>query len=82
MKRRTSHESALDREPPTAENHTTVLLIAHELDAHPDYLLWHYLRAAIVKHGNISAAARALSMHRRTVQRIIGKNCPPPHPEL
>lgn len=58
------------------------VVAAERMNVHPDFLVWHYLRAAIQHHGDISKAARALHMHRRTIQRIMGKNCPPALPEL
>lgn len=52
------------------------------LDAHPDWLIWHYVHAAVERHGDISKAARALGMHRRTLQRVLHKRCPPIKPVL
>lgn len=38
-------------------------------------LEWEHLQKVLMQHdGNISAAARALSMHRRTLQRKLDKN--------
>lgn len=69
------------RFPAAIEEHVAVTSRAlSELNVNPDYLLWHYVRGAIVRHGSISEAARQLSMHRRTLQRIIMKKCPPEHP--
>jgi two-component system response regulator RegA len=35
---------------------------------------WEYLQKVLMEHeGNISAAARALGMHRRTLQRKLDK---------
>ncbi len=40
-------------------------------------LTWEYIQQVLLTHnGNISAAARALNMHRRTLQRKLAK--PPP----
>jgi len=37
-------------------------------------LEWEHLQKVLVEHdGNISAAARALGMHRRTLQRKLEK---------
>lgn len=37
-------------------------------------LEWEYLQKVLMEHGgNISAAARALGMHRRTLQRKLDK---------
>jgi two-component system response regulator RegA len=37
-------------------------------------LEWEYINWVLLEHeGNLSAAARALSMHRRTLQRKLGK---------
>lgn len=39
-----------------------------------DRLEWEYINWVLMEHrGNISAAARALSMHRRTLQRKLSK---------
>ena len=38
-------------------------------------LEWEHLQKVLMQHdGNISAAARALNMHRRTLQRKLDKN--------
>ena len=38
-------------------------------------LEWEHLQKGLAKHdGNISAAARALNMHRRTLQRKLAKH--------
>ena len=40
-------------------------------------LEWEHIQRVLVEFsGNISAAARALNMHRRTLQRKLGKNPP------
>ncbi|HEX5363026.1 MAG TPA: response regulator transcription factor [Gallionella sp.] len=42
-------------------------------------LEWEHIQRVLNEHdGNISATARALNMHRRTLQRKLGK--PPSHP--
>jgi two-component system response regulator RegA len=39
-----------------------------------DRLAWEHIHAVLAEHaGNISAAARVLGMHRRTLQRKLGK---------
>ena len=41
---------------------------------HPRRLEWEHLQRVLVEHeGNVSAAARALGLHRRTLQRKLGK---------
>jgi len=48
-----------------------------DLNTHPmsvKRLEWEHLQKVLVDHdGNISAAARAMGMHRRTLQRKLGK---------
>ncbi len=39
-----------------------------------DRLEWEHIQRVLAEHdGNISATARALKMHRRTLQRKLGK---------
>ncbi len=49
-----------------------------ELSANPlsvDRLEWEHLQRVLAENdGNISASARSLNMHRRTLQRKLGKN--------
>jgi len=41
---------------------------------HPRRLEWEHLQRVLVEHeGNVSAAARALGLHRRTLQRKLAK---------
>lgn len=41
---------------------------------HPRRLEWEHLQRVLAEHqGNVSAAARALGLHRRTLQRKLGK---------
>ena len=41
------------------------------------HLEWEYIQRTLSEHnGNISATARALKMHRRTLQRKLAKRCP------
>ncbi len=48
-----------------------------ELSNHPlsvDRLEWEHIQRVLAEHeGNISATARSLNMHRRTLQRKLGK---------
>lgn len=50
------------------------------IDARPlsvDRLEWEHLQKVLADHaGNVSATARALGMHRRTLQRKLGKHAP------
>jgi two-component system response regulator RegA len=42
-----------------------------------DHLEWEYIQRALAEHdGNIAATARALKMHRRTLQRKLAKKRP------
>lgn len=42
-----------------------------------DRLEWEHIQKVLAEHaGNISATARALGMHRRTLQRKLGKHAP------
>ncbi|KFN42396.1 response regulator transcription factor [Arenimonas oryziterrae] len=46
---------------------------------HPRRLEWEHLQRVLAEHaGNVSAAARALGLHRRSLQRKLGKK---PHGE-
>jgi len=51
---------------------------AVELPSNPlsiDRLEWEHIQRVLAEHsGNISATARSLNMHRRTLQRKLGKN--------
>ncbi|HEY9104461.1 response regulator transcription factor [Chitinimonas sp.] len=55
------------------------------LEARPlsvDRLEWEHIQKVLAEHeGNISATARALNMHRRTLQRKLGKRPSPSPPE-
>jgi len=43
------------------------------------HLEWEYIRRTLDEHGgNVTATARALGMHRRTLQRKLGKRRPGP----
>lgn len=52
---------------------------SHDLEAGPSPLSvqrleWEHIQKVLVEHaGNVSATARALGMHRRTLQRKLGK---------
>lgn len=58
---------------------------AAELEAQPlsmDRLEWEHIQKVLAEHGgNISATARALNMHRRTLQRKLLKRPSPNPPE-
>ncbi len=54
------------------EGDTSVLISEHPLSI--KRMEWEHLQKVLLQHdGNISAAARALSMHRRTLQRKLDK---------
>lgn len=45
-----------------------------------DRLAWEHIQRVLAEHGgNVSATARALGMHRRTLQRKLGKRAPARH---
>lgn len=47
-------------------------------DLTPGQMRWHYIRLAWLTNGrNVSATARALGMHRRTLQRALARKSPP-----
>ncbi len=47
----------------------------------PDRLEWEHIQRVLAEHqGNITATADALGMHRRTLQRKLGKRPPPAKP--
>lgn len=44
----------------------------------PERLEWEYIHRVLEEHrGNVTATANALGMHRRTLQRKLGKRPPP-----
>lgn len=48
--------------------------------AHPRRLEWEHLQRVLADHeGNISATARALGLHRRTLQRKLSRDPPAEH---
>ncbi|GAB3262540.1 response regulator transcription factor [Chitinimonas naiadis] len=59
--------------------------VALPLESRPlsmDRLEWEHIQKVLAEHqGNISATARALNMHRRTLQRKLGKRPSPSPPE-
>lgn len=60
--------AAFDRE----EGDTAVALTARPMSV--NRLEWEHIQKVLIAHdGNISAAARALGMHRRTLQRKLAK---------
>jgi ActR/RegA family two-component response regulator len=46
----------------------------HWPDVTLDELVTFHVRMALKRHGNVSAAARALGVHRRTLQRMMLKD--------
>jgi two-component system response regulator RegA len=45
-----------------------------------DHVAWEYIQRTLAEHdGNIAATARALKMHRRTLQRKLSKKRPADH---
>jgi two-component system, response regulator RegA len=60
-----------------ALNATDVVISDEEVPANPmsvDRLEWEHIQRVLAEHdGNISATARALKMHRRTLQRKLAK---------
>ena len=48
-----------------------------------DQMEWEHIQRVMAEHdGNISATARALGMHRRTLQRKLQKHAPGTAPEI
>lgn len=69
--------------PETSDKMENLRAAVRYLDAHPDYVVWQYVRAALAASGNnISDTARKLGMHRRSLQRLLTKDCPPRHPNI
>ncbi len=63
--------AAFDR----AEGDTKAAVAAHPLSV--DRLEWEHIQRVFAEHdGNVSATARALNMHRRTLQRKLAKRPP------
>ena len=55
--------------------------IVHEQRLTVRHLEWEYIQRTWEEHGgNVSATARALGMHRRTLQRKLAKHRPPDPP--
>lgn len=53
----------------------TISVAANPLSV--DRLEWEHIQRVLAEHdGNVSATARALNMHRRTLQRKLGKRAP------
>jgi len=44
-----------------------------------DRAIWEYLNQALETTGSISAAARLLGLHRKSLQRMLAKHGPPMH---
>lgn len=73
----TLHIGKNRQSPYTIEQHQQVLAAAIEsCNINPYRLVWHYLHVSVMRHGSISEAAERLGLHRRTVQRILGKREP------
>lgn len=50
------------------------------LDVNPNLVRWHYIQAALEECDfNVAATARRIGMHRRSLQRMLGKGEPPKH---
>lgn len=63
--------------------HTRLMEAIVAMDSSPDYVLRLYVDVALEQNaGNLSSTARQLSMHRRTLQRILDKNTPPRRREI
>lgn len=62
-----------------ANHHQAVQTFAQTLTASPRELVFHYVRAVLAEEkGCVMATARRLGMHRRTLQRMLGKSKPAP----
>jgi len=58
-----------------------ILEIPNEERMTVQHLEWEYIQRTLVEHGgNVAATARALKMHRRTLQRKLAKKRPPEIP--
>ncbi len=72
LKDRASHHSV-------AEHRAFVEGALQNFDQNPYRVLWHYMQASFKRHGlNLSEAADSMKMHRRTLQRKLGKREPKP----
>jgi ActR/RegA family two-component response regulator len=68
------HTSPVRVSPLSLDEHRQAIITATAaFDQNPYDLVRHYVHAALKHHGNISDAARALNLPRRTVQRILAK---------
>jgi two-component system response regulator RegA len=62
----------------------TTISTVHDISIHAialrmsiQHLEWEYIQRTLAEHGgNIAATARALNMHRRTLQRKLTKKRP------
>ena len=62
----------------TAEEHIDIIHAALlDCKMNPYDLLRHYVHAALKTHGTVSAAARAVGIPRKTMQRILEKRLNP-----
>lgn len=58
-------------------NRVALIQTISETTATPDRVRWLYIQLALERcRGNISATARRLNMHRRTLQRILERGEP------
>lgn len=63
--------------PSLADHIATLQRAITRVDLTPNQLRWHYIQLAFCVHGgNVSHTARALGMHRRTLQRMLAANAP------
>lgn len=66
-----------DRAAPS--HHAALRRAMVTLDLSPNELTFHYVRAVLDEEdGCVSATARRLGIHRRTLQRMLDKRCPKP----
>ncbi|WMS88965.1 response regulator transcription factor [Pleionea litopenaei] len=68
--------SALADTPEVSDNKSaeSILVKSHEDYLTPEQLEWEHIQRTLhTHHGNVSATARALNMHRRTLQRKLNK---------
>lgn len=60
-----------------------LVMAVTSLDCNPEWVMRIYLEAAFdAENRSMSATARRLGMHRRTLQRILGKTRPPQYRRL
>jgi DNA-binding NtrC family response regulator len=70
------HEDALPAALPPYEKQLRKAL--EDMTATPYQIMWLYVRAARERHkGNLTHTARAIGVHRRTLQRLLQSKMPP-----